>query len=327
MKYFIISSLKTPIMRYTLSLITFFILTSSLLAQNVYEIFITSFADARELKEVNFELYSDGEKIVEQLSKNGTFQFVIMENDKAYRLKAYKEGLIQKVIHFNSPDYPFINEYEIQEIDVEFHESNSPEDEAEIGALRWSSIAHVFNIVAVDSTEEFVKQNYAQSEKTLGNIYIKAIDYGDVLLAIRQPKYALMQFEIALLAKPDDEYAMKKIEEINRMESEVPKKSIGFDKEMMDKINKGEISVVSNALQDDGIIYSVQLGAFSQEIKQSDFQDIPDFNMIPYPDYTRVFSGDFKDVNLAIQRKNEMVKKGYKDAWIVQMKGNKRIGF
>lgn len=314
-------------MRFAFSFFIFIILTSSLLAQNVYEILVTSYANGRDLKEVNFELYSDGEKIAEQVSKNGTFQFVIMESDKAYRLKSFKEGYIQKVIHFNSPDYPFINEYEIQEIDIEFHWLNSTQDESEIGALRWSSVGHVFNVVAVDSTEEFVKQNYMQSEKSLGNIYIKAINNGEELLALQQPKYALMQFELALLAKPDDEFTLKKIEEINNMEVAAPEDNVGLDKEIMNKINKGEISNITMEQQYAGIIFSVQLGAFSQKITESDFKEVPEFNMIPYDDYTRVFSGEFNDVNLAVQRKTEMVNKGYKDAWIVQMKGNKRIGF
>ena len=77
----------------------------------------------------------------------------------------------------------------------------------------------------------------------------------------------------------------------------------------------------------DGIIYSVQLGAFSKAVSASKFVGVPDFKMIQYEDFTRCFSGDFIDINLAIIRKNEMVQKGYKDAWIVQMKGNKRLGF
>ena len=94
----------------------------------------------------------------------------------------------------------------------------------------------------------------------------------------------------------------------------------------MEKINKGNLAGIKLVPGDD-IFFSVQLGAFSQKVNESKFVGVPDLNIIRYEDFTRVFSGQFNDASKAVEHKNMLVNKGYKDAWIVQMKGNKRIGF
>ena len=96
---------------------------------------------------------------------------------------------------------------------------------------------------------------------------------------------------------------------------------------LMDKINKGEVDEVPEAVIDKNIIYSVQLGAFAKNINKSKFAQVPDFKIITYEDFTRCFSGEFLDINKAIIRRKEMIAKGYADAFIVKMKGNERIGF
>jgi hypothetical protein len=99
------------------------------------------------------------------------------------------------------------------------------------------------------------------------------------------------------------------------------------DAKLMDKINKGEIDEVPEAVIDKSIIYSVQLGAFSKNVNKNKFAQVPDFKIIAYEDFTRCFSGEFLDINKAIVRRKEMIQKGYSDAFIVKMKGNERIGF
>lgn len=304
---------------------------SFLRTQNVYEIYINGYAEGRTLKGIQYTLIQNDNVVVEQNSKNGAFQFIIMENDGYYSLKATKEEYVPKVIHFNSIEYPFTEEYEIQEIDVEFHLKEVSGEEIEIGELKWSNLSESFNVVKVDSTFEVAKKQYASSEQSLGEIYIKAIETGDELLNMGEPRPAKRNYEIALLAKPKDMYAQNKITEIEIMlteEKEIEKEVRVFSsEEVLDKINKGEIQDLPADKLDPNAIYSVQLGAFSQKIDLNKFADVPDFKTIEYDDYTRCFSGEFTDPNVAIQRKNDMVSKGYKDAWIVIMKGNQRIGF
>lgn len=311
-----------------LRLATFLLILSytGLKSQNVYEISISSFAKGRSVEKVKFNLSRDGNKLVEQESHNGGFQFVIMEGDGTYRLEANKEGYIPKIIHFNSAEYPYINEYEIQEIDIEFHQSKSPGDEAEVGELKWSSLGNQFNVVKVDSSMIYVQNNYAKSEKSLAMIYAQSIEKGDELLTLQQPEYAINHYYIALLAKPNDDYAKKKINEIKQMMLTSKEKEKTADKDLLDKINRGEITQ-ADVSTEEGVIYSVQLGAFSGEVKESKFSNVPDFKKIPYDDFTRVFSGEFTDLNEAISRKEQVKKLGYKDAWIVLMKDNQRIGF
>lgn len=310
-------------------IITLLILTSThiVVGQNVYEIFIASFADGRSVTKVEFELYKDNEKLIEQVSNEGSFQFIIPEGDGRYKLKAKKEHYIPKIIHFNSMEYPFINEYEIQEIDIEFHPAVSPEDEMEVGELKWSSLGHVFNVVKVDSSMEYVKTNYALSEKSLGQIYTVSIENADEYFTLGLYENSMRHYEVALIAKANDEYSKKKIMEIKHLQLAEKKSEVAINKETIDKINRGEISEFSASGTSAGLIFSVQLGAFSKKVDASQFPKVPDFKAIAYDDYTRVFSGEFSVIDDAVKRKNEMIKAGHKDAWIVIMKGNQRIGF
>ena len=187
------------------------------IGQNVYEISIASFAGNRQMSKVKYELFNNNEKVIEQESRDGSFQFIMKEGDGYFRLKATSEGYIPKIIHFPSDNYPFINEYEIQEIDIEFHEEKKPGDESEMGEMKWSSLNHIFNVVHVDSTLEYSRRQYATTEKNMGVIYSRAIDNGDELLEMNQPEYARMHFEIALIAKENDPYALSKLEEIRKM--------------------------------------------------------------------------------------------------------------
>ena len=293
-------------------------------AQNVYEILISSYANARELKDVTFEVFQGEDKIIEQVSKNGMFQFVLLDGNGEYKLSASKEGYFTKVIHFRSDNYPFANEYEIQEINIEFHKSSGSVDEEEVAELKWNSLNRSFNLAKYDENSEAMVEEASSEEVRIMNVYNMCIKKGEEALDNKDLEHAKSYFELAIFAKPYDEYASRKLSEINETGSS---KSAAIDKEVMEKINRGEISQVPNAGIHKGVIYSVQLGAYKKKITEADFPGIPDFKAIQYTDYTRIFSGEFNDINLAIQRRKEMISKGFKDAWIVQMKGNERIGF
>ena len=296
------------------------------LSQNALEIYIASFAEGRDVKDVNFQLFNKDEKIIEQISKNGLFQFIILDTDEDFKLKATHTGYMSKEIHFNVSEYPFENEYEIQEIDIEFRKAKGGQT-VEVGALKWNELDNSFAIALVDSTIENMKSKYAETEKTLGEIYITSIDNGDVLMWMGKYDLAKSHYEVALLAKPDDSYAKSQLDEIGFQLSKKPEQKVGIDKDLLDKINRGEINQVTSYKTTEDVIFSVQLGAFSGKVDRSRFNNVPDYNKIEYEDYTRVFSGEFGDINAAIKRLTSMRQNGYKDAWIVQMKGNKRIGF
>ena len=61
---------------FSLLIISFF-LVFGISAQNVYEITITSYSNSRDLKDVLFELYQNNEKVIEQESNSGMFQFIM----------------------------------------------------------------------------------------------------------------------------------------------------------------------------------------------------------------------------------------------------------
>lgn len=322
------------ILSFSLSLILLFPLV--LTSQNVYEITCTGFSKNRSLNNLNFKLTMNNKVVAEENSKGGFFSFIILPDDGHVVLEISKKDYVPKIVHVRTSNYPFNNEYEIQEIDFDFEWLENSKDSVQVGELTWSDLTDAFNVIKVDSALHKVKSEYERSEKKLGRLYTRSIESGDELLAIAQPAYARKHYEVALLAKPGDNYASKKMAEIDRMKIEAKETrevkvfesdSKAVDAGLMDKINRGEINEIPGAAIDKSVIYSVQLGAFAKEINKEKFSDVPDFKTIPYDDFTRCFSGEFLDINEAIKRKNEMIWKGYKDAWIVKMRGHENIGF
>ena len=307
-----------------------------LLSQNVYEISCTGFNKGRSLNNLDFKLSMNGKIVAEETSKGGFFSFIILPDDGHVILEISKKDFVPKEIHIRTTNYPFTNEYEIQEIDFDFEWQANSKDSIQVGELIWSDLIQAFNVIRVDSALLKVKTDYERSEKKLGRLYSRSIEAGDELLAIGQPAFARKHFEVALLAKPGDNYASKKMAEIDKMKIEEKEErevkvfesdANAVNANLMDKINKGEVDEVPEAVIDKNIIYSVQLGAFAKNVNKNKFAQVPDFKTIAYEDFTRCFSGEFLDINKAIVRRKEMIAKGYADAFIVKMKGNERIGF
>jgi hypothetical protein len=300
---------------------------TSLLAQNVYEVYCASYHNGKALKNVHFLLKNNGEVVGDIHSKTGDFQFAIKKGDGDFILEVSKEGYIAKVILFNTDNYPFAHEYEIQEIDIEFSEQQGELIEKQVGEMRWNSISDVFSVVKVDGLPTSDHAVVNDPEERFGLIYAQAIHSADQLFNEGAIGPARGDYQLALLAKPDDTYASGQIKRADSLLALAKNQEDVIDADLIDKINKGEIEHVELKNSDENVIYSVQLGAFSKQVDENDFEKVPEFRAIPYDDYTRCFSGEFRDINLAIQRRKEMVKAGYKDAWIVKMKGNKRLGF
>jgi hypothetical protein len=298
-------------------------------AQNVCEIACTSFSQGRAAIHVKFKLSLNNNVIVEKVSKSGMFQFIMKKDDGKYELEATKEGYVPKIIRLNTENYPFENEYEIQEIDLEFTKESNSVDDVQIGELTWSSVSDEFAVAKIDTALEHMKENYSNSMQKIDQVYVKAIVNGNEMMNIGQPSFAKGYFQIALDVKPDDEYALGKLTEIQMAVAQQREKEKVkmIDEDMMDKINKGELETIENLSSEDNVRFSVQLGAFAKSINMEEFKNVPEFKTIDYKDYKRCFSGEFLDIGEAVKRKKEMVSAGYKDAWIVKLKGNERIGF
>lgn len=311
----------------------FFIWTCT--GQNVYEITCTAFAKGRELNNVNYQLTMNDKIVAESKSRGGYFSFILMPDDGHVVLEVSKKDYVPKIIHLRTSNYPFTNEFEIQDIDLEFEWAENSTATQQVGEMIWSDVIDAFSVIKVDSVLMKVKAGYEMSENKLGQIYSRSVEDGAELLSIGMPVQAKKHFEIALLSKPGDEHALKMLKDLDKMilETMASDKKIFesqpgiVDANMIDKINRGEITEVENIKIDKNVIYRVQLGAFSKNYDPAKFKEVAEFKEIPYDDFTRCFSGEFFDINLAIIRKKEMVAKGFNDAWIVKMMGNERIGF
>ena len=295
-------------------------------AQSVYEIVCTAFSKGKALTDVTYELTIGEQKSNEFTSKNGSFQFAIKNEENWHSLKVSKSGYISKVIHFDPTTYPFEREYEIQEIDLDFKKGNGDESEIQEGILVWSEIGDVFGVVKYAGQKEN-KEQESKDEDRLNLVYTTSRNYGDELYASEEFKSAKQHYEISLLASPGDEYVMEKIRLIEDKLKEIENQSEGVSDDLLDKINKGEAVSIKDNMESEGISYSIQLGAFSKTINSDKFKNVPEFRIVQYDDFARCFSGSFANIMEAMQRRKEMQNQGYKDAWIVKMKDNMRIGF
>ncbi len=95
-----------------------------------------------------------------------------------------------------------------------FNKMEEEGDQPEMGELKWSSAAQLFAIVKVDEAHEVAIKNYAHSEKKMDLVFVQAIENGDELLSVGEGSFAIAHYELALMIKPDDAYAKKKINEI-----------------------------------------------------------------------------------------------------------------
>lgn len=75
-----------------------------------------------------------------------------------------------------------------------------------------------------------------------------------------------------------------------------------------------------------GIVYRVQLGAFSKKVSKNIFRDAPDVVVVQTPDgLYKALSGSFNNLDDAKKHQELMKKLGYKDAFVVAYKDGKRI--
>ncbi len=75
-----------------------------------------------------------------------------------------------------------------------------------------------------------------------------------------------------------------------------------------------------------GIVYRIQLGAFVRKSTNPQFEDLQENIEIKYEDgLYKYLSGSYLSINTAHKKKEEFLKKGFSDAFVVAYKGDKRV--
>lgn len=346
------------------SLLIFFICAAacwwsptSLLAQDIdktLDIMVEAYQGKDRVKEVDYTLSLNSKEVIKVTSKKGSFNFVIKPNDGVYELKMEKEGFLTKKVLFDSYSYPFNNAYELQEIILECIPVGAKLNEAVYaGTMKYDPVANAFRVTKSDTIRARLSEEVKNNTKQLNDIYEKAVYNGDGLRQIEEYEYAKGYFEIALLAKPDDEYASSQlalVDSLAEVERNKPRSILVAKAEIPQQQTEEETSAsnveetepASKATQSTpvapvktnkpleapaGTYFSVQLGAFVDWFDQDVFKDVPDFIVAQGADYKRCLSGKFATREEATDRMNLMRENGFKDAFVVTMKENERIGF
>ncbi len=73
--------------------------------------------------------------------------------------------------------------------------------------------------------------------------------------------------------------------------------------------------------------FSVQLGAFVDWLDEKAFANVPELMIVQGSDFKRCITGVFSDRERAKARMLQMRESGFKDAFIVTMQGQERVGF
>ncbi len=327
---------------------------SFLKAQEIEEsldILVDAYEGKSRVKNVDYTLTLNQKEVIKLTSKKGSFNFVIKPNDGVYELQMEKEGYLTKRIIFDSYAYPFNNAYELQEIIIEFIPVGAKLNEAVYaGTMKYDPVANAFRVSKSDTIKARLSEEVKSNSNKLNDIYDKAVYNGNGLRQIEEFEYAKGYFEIALLARPNDDYARSQlalVDSLAKVEQSKPKPILiakaevpaqeaqepsSTGSEEQKQIQKSTSKTIQPALTKTttapaGNYFSVQLGAFVDWFNEDVFKDVPDFIVAQGADYKRCLSGKFSTREEAKARMAEMKENGFKDAFVVTMKENERIGF
>jgi hypothetical protein len=121
----------------------------------------------------------------------------------------------------------------------------------------------------------------------------------------------------AKTVSPKDKPAVKKYETKNTMSEET--------KAGADRINIA-ITDPNSKLNTPDILLTVQLGAFSEKLSQDAFEEIKDLIVTETDDGLYKYTcGIYKDFTSANNRKNDMIPKGYENAFVTAYQNGRRI--
>ena len=318
----------------TLILLTF----STAQAQKVVDILIYARENGKKVKHVNFALQLNGKELVSLKKRNGKFEFAIQPNDGRYNLFINKEGYLTKELTFNSDDYPFKEDYDVQEIEVELIPGAEDMQNVVVSRNVGYSEEAGYIIQKLDSTIKVYKTQLDDALNTLEKVSRKAIKNADGLVALEEYSYAKGYYEIALDIDPDNKYALEQFNKMDalareqrRKEEEMTRSDLARNSNVRSRNNfsGSRSSGGSDFLPEmTGKYFSIQLGAFLQEINEDVFGKISDYRFIDGQDeFKRVISGSFRSREEAENHLAKMKSLGFADAFIVTMNGNNRLGF
>jgi len=308
------------------------------------DIIIKTYEAGKTAKDVTFTRYKNSKVEAEVVSKKGDYGFIIRDGESSSELVISKEGYLTKRIVYKTEDFPFEADYEFQEIDVEMIPVASEIKNIEyVRIMSYDRMAKTYSFDRLDTTSLVLKRTIKERDRTIDDVYQKAITNGDDLVEANQYKYAVGFYEVALVAKKDDSYAMERMTYADSMAKVyVPPTLIVEEVDSTNANGGSELASAqgfeesrsreteptsTNSTPQIGSYYSVQLGAFIDWYDKNVFADVPELNVVKSSDYKRCISGRFDSRDAAEARKNEMKDSGFDDAFIVQMKDNERIGF
>ena len=312
------------------------------------DIFVEAYEKNKPLKEVEYSLSGESGKLIQLTSKKGDFGFVIKPNDGIFTLTISKEGYVTKKIHFDSKSYPYTTVYESQEIIVECIPVGAGTDEmVYAGTLKYDPLSNAYLVNKADTMNERLTASLEDKSQRLEKAYDKAVYNGDGLMQIEEYEYAKGYYQIALVTKPEDEYASGKLADANRLaeeqkknpalvasaskstpaEQSAPIQSQKVDSAQPKTDNSAQPVKLTKVNSPVGEYYSVQLGAFVDWFDEKAFSNVSDLIVVQGSDYKRCIAGEFTSRDEALTRMNELKDSGFKDAFIITMKGNERIGF
>jgi hypothetical protein len=311
-------------------------------SQKQLDILVEAFEGNKPAKDVTFQLVRGQKEVVKETSKRGYFNFIVEEKDPTFQLVISKSGYLTKRIYFDPKEFPFEADYETQEIGIECVPISTNMKGVEyVGKMSFDNVGKSYSIAKVDSSTIKLKRQLQQKEEQIEAIYTKAIYNGEGLIKIEEYEYAKGYFEMALVAKPTDTYAKQQFEFADSMaiieaikppplivqiEGSTQRVKTTTSEKVTETIvePKKESQIIT---QVEGSYYSVQLGAFVDWYNEEVFAEVPELLVVQGSDYKRCISGQFETRDEALSRAQEMKQKGFKDAFVVHMKGNQRIGF
>lgn len=325
-------------LKYLVCILSFMILSVvQVQAQKVVDILVYTLENGKKVKHVNYALHLNGKELVSLKKRNGKFEFAIQPNDGRYNLFINKEGYLTKELTFNSDDYPFKEDYDVQEIEVELIPGAEDMEDVVVSRNVGYSEEAGYIIQKLDSTVKVYKSKLDKALNTLETVSKKAIKNADGLVALEEYEYAKGYYEIALDIDPENAYAREQYDKMDVLAKEQRMKE-----QMMasnsSRSNRGSKTVSRNSTKSSqsytylpemtGRYYSVQLGAFLQDVDESKFNGVDNYRLIDGQDqYRRAVAGSFSSREEADAYKEQMRNLGFKDAFVVSMNGNKRIGF
>lgn len=93
-----------------------------------------------------------------------------------------------------------------------------------------------------------------------------------------------------------------------------------------DSIARVQLEETLKKAAPEGVLFRIQVGAYKNSHTTKIYENLPELKVISFEDgYTRYFSGAFSTIEEAREGKEEIIKEGFSDAFIVAFRNNEKI--